>query len=168
MSDTLGMTREQTKFLRAFRKHPLGPPPDAWPSPCVFRRWLRRAAFRSALKSLRDALRFQSDLHLAGAAASAAHVLQATLVPAPADPAAAAESRAMFGGLIQLVKLSHARERTAPTNEPPRPPASIRTEVMIEILRGFHPKCDVGTLIQVLEKQLRKGAPAGAPPVQDR
>jgi hypothetical protein len=32
----------QTIFLRAFQENPAGPPPDLWPSPAVFRKWLNR------------------------------------------------------------------------------------------------------------------------------
>src|SRR6266511_4049039 len=38
MPDIKGTTRAQTIFLRAFRDNPLGPPPDAWPTPAVLDR----------------------------------------------------------------------------------------------------------------------------------
>ena len=46
------LTHRQTIFLKAFRTHPNGPPPDAWPSPAILRRWRRRPTFRRAMDSL--------------------------------------------------------------------------------------------------------------------
>ena len=71
-----GTTNAQTLFLRAFRRHPAGPPPESWPSPVILRRWLDRPAFRDALATLRDALRLRTEFHLAGAANQAARELQ--------------------------------------------------------------------------------------------
>ncbi|MGH7215132.1 MAG: hypothetical protein ACREIT_10255, partial [Tepidisphaeraceae bacterium] len=75
MADLPGVTRAQTKFLRAFRNHPNGPGASEWPSPWTFRRWMRREGFRAAMASLRETLRLQSDLHLTTAAATAARTL---------------------------------------------------------------------------------------------
>jgi hypothetical protein len=100
MSRIQGTTENQTLFLRAFRTHQSGPPPELWPSPAVFRRWLKSPAFRSNLETLLAALRFQTDLHLALAACHTAR--QITTVPGipatPPDP-------------NQLLRLHHLRQR---------------------------------------------------------
>jgi hypothetical protein len=67
-----GTTNAQSTFLRAFRKSPTGPTREQWPNPAILRKWLRRPAFRTALHSLRETLRFQVDFHLALTAAQAA------------------------------------------------------------------------------------------------
>src|SRR4051794_11489520 len=82
MSNENGTTRAQTKFLRAFRTHPFGPPPDAWPSPAILRRWLRRPGFHRAFLDLRTAIRMQADFQLAAASAQAAHQLAQAQDPA--------------------------------------------------------------------------------------
>src|SRR5258706_85417 len=89
MSNPEDKTAAQTLFLRAFRYNPAGPPPQDSPAPGTFRRWLKKESFRKALASIRDALRFQADLHVATAAAQAAKSLQAALpAAAPLDPPA--------------------------------------------------------------------------------
>jgi hypothetical protein len=37
-----GTSDAQSRVLRTFHTCPGGPPPDQWPSPTIFRRWLRR------------------------------------------------------------------------------------------------------------------------------
>lgn len=163
MPDMPGMTRAQTLFLRAFRDHPLGPPPAQWPAPCVFRRWLRRPKFRAALASVRDAMRFQADLHLAGAAAAAAHALQATLASVPADPAAAAalgEQRVVIAGLAQLLKLSHLRQRFAA--EEPVPPAS--NAELLGFLRRLHQNTSIQEALAYFHEMRGEEYPARSPP----
>jgi hypothetical protein len=86
MPNVKGTTRAQTIFLRAYAKNPDGPPADLWPSPAVFRKWLRRPRFAKALQSLLDAIRYQTDLHLAHAACNTAKQLaQATACPEPVE-----------------------------------------------------------------------------------
>jgi hypothetical protein len=97
-----GTTSTMNMFLRAFREHPAGPPPEQWPSPAILRRWLRRPAFQRALISLRKVLQFRAEFHLAAAAAHAAHTLHAT---APTQ-----ESQS-HKRLIDLLRLSHLRQR---------------------------------------------------------
>src|SRR5688500_2038438 len=57
MSRIEGTTSLQTKFLRAFKTHPDGPPPELWPSPAVFRNWLRPPAFRTRPQAIVAAVR---------------------------------------------------------------------------------------------------------------
>jgi hypothetical protein len=97
-----GTTSTMNTFLRAFREHPAGPPPEQWPTPAILRRWLRRPAFQQALISLRKVLQFRAEFHLAAAAANAAHTLHST---APTQ-----ESQS-HKRLIDLLRLSHLRQR---------------------------------------------------------
>jgi hypothetical protein len=76
-----GTTNAQTLFLRAFRHHPAGPPPEDWPSPVVLRRWLARPAFLNALATLREVLHLRTEFHLAAAANQAAQELQSPPTP---------------------------------------------------------------------------------------
>jgi hypothetical protein len=103
MPNVTGTTRAQTTFLRAFKTRPAGPPPEHWPSASLLRKWLRRRAFRVALRSLRDTHRFQTDFHLAAAASAAALKLAATPNSAlsPDD----------LKSIAQLLRLAHLRER---------------------------------------------------------
>ena len=70
-----GTTNEQSAFLRAILKNPDGPPPELWPRPAIWRRWIKRDTFRAAMDSLRDALQYETDLHLAYAARNAARAM---------------------------------------------------------------------------------------------
>jgi hypothetical protein len=103
MPNVTGTTRAQTTFLRAFKTRPAGPPPEQWPSASLLRKWLRRRAFRVALRSLRDTHRFQTDFHLAAAASAAALKLAASQnsALAPDD----------LKSIAQLLRLAHLRER---------------------------------------------------------
>jgi hypothetical protein len=114
-------TNAQSTFLRAFRTSPTGPAPDQWPSPAVFRRWLRRPAFATALRSLRDALRTQADFHLASAAAQAVQGLATQPELAPQD----------FRRLAELLRLAHQRQRF-PTEAKLASPATfdLRDEIL--------------------------------------
>ena len=70
-----GTTNEQSAFLRAILKNPDGPPAELWPRPAIWRRWIKRDTFRAAMDSLRDALQYETDLHLAYAARNAARAM---------------------------------------------------------------------------------------------
>src|SRR5688500_17300650 len=75
MSRIEGTTSLQTKFLRAFKTHPDGPPPELWPSPAVFRNWLRPPAFRTRPQAIVAAVRCPTHPRRALAAdRSAAHL----------------------------------------------------------------------------------------------
>ena len=75
MSNIPETTRRQTLFLRAFRTNPAGPTPADWPSPAILRKWLRKPTFIAALRSVQEALRFQTDFQIANAASNAARKL---------------------------------------------------------------------------------------------
>jgi hypothetical protein len=127
-----GTTQHQTNFLRAFHTHQNGPPAELWPSPAIFRRWLRRPAFRSALESILAALRYQTDFHLAVAACHTARMI--------ADGATLGEIENTPPKPDQLLRLHHLRQRfpasPAPTpqntdaaqNEPTETPKSQLSE----------------------------------------
>jgi hypothetical protein len=116
MSKPTDKTSAQSLFLKAFRENPAGPPPADWPNPGTFRRWLKQPAFRDALAAIRDALRFQADIHVATAAAQAAKNLQAALPAAAAannalDPDCAAQLTAQLKAITNLLRLAHLRQR---------------------------------------------------------
>jgi hypothetical protein len=116
MKPKLKLTTAQKKFFRTYRQTPGGPVTADWPSPLVFRRWLKRPAFRAALESLRDALRFQADFHLAHASASAARSFM--------NPDAPLEPKRH----LDLLHLSHTRQRFAqehPESKTPAPDQKI-------------------------------------------
>ncbi len=99
MSNINGTTRHQTLFLRAFRNHPNGPPYEMWPSPAVLRKWLRKPAFIRSLRSVQEALRFQTDFHLSNAAKQAAKKLSAE------------DSALTTQDLNRLLRHAHLRQR---------------------------------------------------------
>jgi hypothetical protein len=99
MPNVKGTTNKQTLFLRAFRTHPAGPAPADWPSPAILRKWLRKPAFVKALHSLQEALRFQTDFHLANAATNAARKF------------AAQDSELTTQDLNRLLRHAHLRQR---------------------------------------------------------
>src|SRR5687767_7496439 len=105
MSDIAATTRAQTNFLRACAKDPWGLAGKDWPNAVTFRRWMRRATFRKALKGVRDALRFQADLHLTAAAAVAAQALTEQVTNPKTDEDAFARQRDQLKDLITLLKL---------------------------------------------------------------
>jgi hypothetical protein len=118
MSNKPNSTRAQTLFLRAFQQNPAGPPSQDWPAPAVLRRWLKNDDFSETLAGIRDAFRFQTDFHIASAAASAARTLQAAVAPiaaaaAPAVPSndPAADLDKHLRSLTGLLRLAHLRQR---------------------------------------------------------
>src|SRR5688500_8233418 len=100
-------TRAQGTFLRAFRLNPSGPPPQDWPSPAILRRWLRSPGFKTALRSIQNALRFQTDFVIASAAARAARAMD--------DPAKAPTAKQ----LREILRLAHVRQRFNLANPDP-------------------------------------------------
>jgi hypothetical protein len=102
-----GTSNQQSAFLRAFRTHQNGPPAELWPSPALFRRWMRRPTFARAVDSLLQAVRFQTDVHLAFAACHAARQAAQTAA-APHNPAAPAPKPPDPN---QLFRLHHLRQR---------------------------------------------------------
>lgn len=121
MADIPGTTRAQTTFLRACTKDPLGLAGKGWPNAATFRRWMRRPTFRKAVKGIRDALRFQADLHLTAASAVAAQALSEAVTSPQPDDARLARQREQVRELITLLKLVHARERFCVPREPAEP-----------------------------------------------
>jgi hypothetical protein len=108
MPNVTGTTRAQTNFLRAYAKNSDGPPADLWPSPAVFRKWLRRPRFARALESILAAVRYQTDLHLAHAACNTAkHIAHAAASPpATKDQPPGSKDLAPL-----LLRLHHLRQR---------------------------------------------------------
>jgi hypothetical protein len=134
------VTRAQQNFLAAFTQNPTGPVPAEWPSPGVLRRWLKDKRFRKSLTALRDAIRFQTDFHLAAAASTAARAVQTTLNPAvvdpTTDPAALADLAKTLKSLTDLLRLAHLRERFTPAAAaPPAQGARSRRESAAEYNR---------------------------------
>ena len=141
-------TDRQSSFLRALIKHPAGPPADQWPSPTILRRWLRRPAFRAALDSLRDTVRYKADLRLAYAADTAAQQLQDSITPA-GDEASAPASTQARAVARDLLKLSHTRQRFGP----PMPPPPVRFDDALEFLKTIHPEVKLGEALDYYHKQ---------------
>ena len=161
MANFKGTTKAQTRFLRALAKNPLGPPPDDWPGIVALRRWLRRPAFRRALDSLLDALRFRSDLHLAYAATTAAQTLQQP----PDDPdKAEIECRK---SKMALLKLVHLRQHN---HKPPLPDAApLHTQAALSLERQFlrtvHPDTTVRDALDYLDRYPPQPTPANKQPL---
>jgi hypothetical protein len=99
MPNLPGTTNKQTLFLRAFRNHESGPPPEMWPSPSILRKWLRKPGFIKALRSVQEALRFQTDFHLTNAAKEAARKFSAQ------------DSGLSTQDLNRLLRHAHLRQR---------------------------------------------------------
>lgn len=79
MYDERYLNRHQYSFLRDLRNHPHGLPIEAWPRTSTWRRWLKRPAFRRAIRSIEKAMQTQASLMLAGSASRAALMMQALL-----------------------------------------------------------------------------------------
>jgi len=116
-----GTTHAQTIFLRAFRSNPAGPPPDLWPAPSILRKWLRKPAFKRALHSVQESLRFQADFHLASAASLSIRKVLADQTPInPQDSS-------------RLLRLCHVRQRFGPSAPlPALPPAEKEPDAQLE------------------------------------
>ena len=111
-----GTSNRQSSFLRAFRLHHGGPPPEAWPSPAILRRWLRHHGFRRAFtdlqRTLKTALSFQSLTTGLAAAQSLHHALVSP--PAP-DPDLNPEPRTLNPSQRLELHRERLRNRTALT-----------------------------------------------------
>src|SRR5438046_2611343 len=103
----------QLLFLRKCHQDPFGLSHDDWPNPTVFRRWMRKPGFRVAVQGVRDALRFQADLHLAAAAAAAAKSMASVMTSD--QPLSGRENlkdaKDQVQALMQLLRLAHLRQR---------------------------------------------------------
>ncbi|MGH7177627.1 MAG: hypothetical protein ACREJC_09625 [Tepidisphaeraceae bacterium] len=121
MTHIKGTSRQQTKFLRECLKDPTGMSNRTWPSAITMRRWMRRRGFRIAIKGIRDALRFQADVHIAAAAAQGAQCLAQAVAPdgASVDPARLTQIKQHIDSLTTLLRLAHLRQRF--NVEPPEP-----------------------------------------------
>lgn len=111
-----GLSDGQSNFLRALRSSPNGLAPDSLPSPVVLRRWMRRPRFRAALESVRGAMDFATDLHLAAAAARASNELHRVLTPQTDDPnadmpAQLASQQQQMQSLVRLMRMARRAAR---------------------------------------------------------
>jgi hypothetical protein len=158
MTPRIGLTESQTSFLRRFRDNPLGPPLDQWPSAAVLLRWLRGKKFRYAMQEVRDALRFQADLHLASAAARAAGALQDGVgAGATQDQGEQSQERARHvHALVGLLRLSHMRTRYT-VDPPPPPPRGLNLYLA---LQRVHQDLPVGRALELMDKLMNRPAPA--------
>jgi hypothetical protein len=134
MPDIAGTTRAQSIFLRALRENP-SLPPEQWPTPFLFRKWLRRPAFRRALSSLRDANRFRSAYHLSRSAADASTILHAYL--RNADGYELSAEQVSF--LSNLLRLSQSAERLDPSPKPKSSNPLIAESSTLQSLTATHP-----------------------------
>jgi hypothetical protein len=170
MADIPGTTRAQTNFLRACTKDPWGLTPSDWPNAITFRRWMRRATFRKAIKGVRNALRFQADLHLAAASAAAAQALNQSLVSG-VDIQKLATQREQIQYLTTLLRLSHVRERFSRDYEAPEPETHlIRASTperrrLIQYLREKdNHNATVGWMLGELEREEQRAMQSSAAP----
>lgn len=134
MPNITGTTRAQSNFLRALRDNP-SLPPDVWPTPFLFRKWLRRPAFRRALLSLRDANRFRSAYHLSRSAAHASTLLHAYLLNSEGfdlEP-----QQVTF--LSNLLRLSQSADRLDPPQRPKPTSPLIAQAQDLNSLSATHP-----------------------------
>ena len=97
---------------------------------------------------MRDALRVQADIHLASAATEAAKTLQRSL-ETNASLADSVEQRGLPHTLVQLLRLSHMRQRQQV--DPAPPPVYPQTEDSLESLRMLHPNATVGMALEMCE-----------------
>ena len=128
MPDIKGTTRAQTLFLRAFRKSATGPAPQDWPSVTVLRRWLRKPAFKTALDSLRETLRFQADFQLALGASQAVQELR--------SPASATFTPDEMKKRLDLLCHAHLRQRF-PTEPRLASPATFKFRDQVQEIERY-------------------------------
>ena len=140
MPNIKGMSRSQTIFLRAFRTDPSGPAVEKWPSPAILRRWLRRPGFVQAMRSIRDAMRYQADFQLLAAAASASHAMHSSV-----SATDRALETAQLNAMSTLMKLAHLRQRFAPADPPP----PLRISALEELVCTAHPNAPVHVLLEM-------------------
>ena len=155
MTHIKGTTRAQTVFLRAFVKHPGGPPADQWPSPVILRRWLKRPGFCGAMNSILRTLRYQADFHLTAAAASGAYVLHGTVSGGDVE-----QLRKKIEALTQLLRMSHIRHRFAdPLPEPSRRP----DDWLVQWLKHLPPTKTIEEALLFLDQVTAEKRPIGQP-----
>lgn len=113
-------TRAQKLFLQTLIQNPAGPAPQDWPSPAIFRRWLRSPHFRQALESVRQANIVLTDFALSQAAASAATSLADSLLTPHDNPDYQIPWQS-FQSILAILKQQHIRSRFPnPTSSSPR------------------------------------------------
>lgn len=156
MPDLKGTTRAQTLFLRAFAKHPHGPPADQWPSPVILRRWLKRPGFCGAMNSILRSLRYMADFHITAAAASGSHLLHGTIQGGDVDAV-----RKKIESLIQLMRMAHIRHRFAEPLPKPEP----RGFDLIGLLRDVHPSITVEEALRNFDILSSDELPPGEEPI---
>ncbi len=150
MPTNLQVTRRQNAFLRSLLQD--APGPDLWPSPAVLRRWLRRPAFLRALDSLRLTLNYTSDILLAYASTSAALSLQQDPLSHHSDPK-------WHKACLDLLRLSHLRQRfpaTKPPTLPPKPADPTEQAVhqrFLALLNLVHPSVSAREALEFLENR---------------
>jgi hypothetical protein len=121
---------------------------------------MRRATFRKAIKSVREALRFQADLHLAAASAAPAQALNQSLAGSGTDIPKLASQREQIQHLTTLLRLPHLRERFSRDYETPEPDLralaadrSARPKLIEYIRRMDNPRATLGWLLGHLQRE---------------
>ena len=133
-----GTNDTQSKFLRVFLTNPAGPPADAWPSPVVLRRWLKKPSFRAALAQIREAYRSQVEMHLASAAARCALNVAQNQIE---------NQNSKIENNLELLRLYHLRQRFPIPDPPPPPPPPSLNEDILAALRQCHPDATIATFL---------------------
>jgi hypothetical protein len=143
-----GTTDAQSSFLRSFAK-PDGP--RQWPTPAVLRRWLRKPGFLQAMRSLKKAIRYQSDFQLLIASAQAATEMERSVGNLDSDGHSSQPRQ--LQAMANLIKLVHLRERHAP----PEPKAEYTNATILHMLKTCHRDARVSDVLSFLhKKEIRK------------
>jgi hypothetical protein len=144
MSTIQGTTRAQTIFLRSLKTSATGTLEAKWPSPVVLRRWLRKAGFLHAMRSVRAALWYQADFQLLAAATGAASALQATIASGDIE-----EQTRQLAALGNLIRLAHLRQRFAASSVPEPTNNGL---ALVKFFRSIHPNAKVKVALDYLER----------------
>jgi hypothetical protein len=121
---------------------------------------MRRDTFRAAMQSVRDAMRFQADLHLTAAATRAAGALTDGVgAMAEVDDEQPQTAAARVNAMVHLLRLSHQRIRF--TIDPPPPPP--RGLDLYKALQRVHQDLPVGRALELMDKMMNRTDAVKAP-----
>jgi hypothetical protein len=104
------LTHGQYFFLQTIRRHPEGVPMLHWPRAATMRRWLRTPLFLRAMLTLRESMRFEADLILAGTAMRSAKLLAGMLDKYNCDEKRYDLDKRM-ASLVRVLRAEHIRQR---------------------------------------------------------
>lgn len=123
------LTRAQTVFLRDYMESGSDDVSVFYPSPGIFRRWMRGETFRAAVRRVQETQRIQADLNLTSAAAAASQAMRELVADAACGGAGRAGTLDNLRDLIEVIDLGRSRA-LAPvptTTSPPQPQPTAAT-----------------------------------------